>query len=67
MSWGRHQPKFVVVDCGAEVLVDGVDEVLPIKKWHVLREAGVPAICRACQVESCIGDLVIIGVWLPSE
>jgi hypothetical protein len=66
MSWGRHHPKFLVVDWGG-VLVDGVDEVLPIRKWHVLREAGVPAICRASQVGSCIGDLDIIGVWLPSE
>jgi hypothetical protein len=50
LLWGRCHPKFVVVDWVTEVLVDGADEVVPIKKLCMFGETDVPVVCYTNQV-----------------
>lgn len=50
LLWRRCHPKFVVVDRVTEVLVDGADEAVPIKKLCVFGETDVPVVCCTYQV-----------------
>lgn len=62
LLWRRYCPKFIVVDWGSEVFVDGGDEVVPIKQLCIFGESSVLVVGHTCEVEGGIGDLVVVGV-----